>query len=58
MRQLRITKQITQRDTVSLNKYLTEVSSISGGGLSAEEEAEIASSFETQKTLREKGAYR
>ena len=48
MRQLKITKQITNRDTVSFSKYLTEVSSIESGGLSVEEEAEIA--FELKNT--------
>lgn len=48
MRQLKITKQITQRDTVSLSKYLTEVSSMQSGGLTVEEEAKIA--FELKNT--------
>lgn len=40
MRQLKITKQITARDTESFNKYLTEVSSI-GDVISQEEEVEL-----------------
>lgn len=48
MRQLKISKQITQRDTLSLTKYLTEVSSMESGGLSLQEEADIA--YELRKT--------
>jgi len=40
MRQLKITQQITNRDTQSLNKYFTEISSIPM--ISAEEEANLA----------------
>ncbi|MDG1950181.1 MAG: sigma-70 family RNA polymerase sigma factor, partial [bacterium] len=49
MRQLKITKQITNRESVSLSKYLTEVSSIQSGGLSVEEEAEIAYELKNTK---------
>lgn len=40
MRQLKITKQITSRDDVSFNKYLNEISPISG--ITADEEVELA----------------
>lgn len=40
MRQLKITKQITSRDEFSFNKYLNEISSISG--ITAEEEVELS----------------
>ena len=40
MRQLKITKQITNRETESLNKYLLEVSQLDM--ITAEEEAELA----------------
>jgi RNA polymerase primary sigma factor len=41
MRQLKITQQITIRDTKALNSYLTEVSSI-GDVITQEEEIELA----------------
>ena len=41
MRQLKITKQITNRDSESLNKYLSEISKLKGP-LSAEEEVALA----------------
>jgi len=41
MRQLKITKQITNRDAQSFNKYLTEVSNI-GDVISPQEEIELA----------------
>ena len=40
MRQLKITKQITNRDTASLEKYLHEISR--EGLITAEEEVELA----------------
>ncbi len=40
MRQLKITKQITSRDDISFNKYLNEISPISG--ITADEEVELA----------------
>ena len=40
MRQLKITKQVTNRDTVSLDKYLHEIGKV--GLLSAEKEVELA----------------
>lgn len=50
MRQLKITQQVTVRDTASLDKYLQEVSSIQSGGLSAQEECEIAARIQNPKT--------
>jgi RNA polymerase primary sigma factor len=49
MRQLKITKQITKRDTASLSKYLADVSAIDSGGLSVEEEAKIAYELKNTK---------
>ncbi len=40
MRQLKITKQITNRETISFNKYLTEVSNL-GDTISPDEEIEL-----------------
>lgn len=40
MRQLKITKQVTNRETISLDKYLQDISKV--GLVSAEEEAELA----------------
>jgi RNA polymerase primary sigma factor len=40
MRQLKITKQVTNRDTLSLDKYLHEIGKVEL--LSAEEEVELA----------------
>lgn len=50
MRQLKISQQITVRDTHSLNKYLSEVSAIQSGGLTAEEECNIAAEIQNPKT--------
>jgi RNA polymerase primary sigma factor len=40
MRQLKITKQVTNRETISLDKYLQDISKV--GLVTAEEEAELA----------------
>jgi len=54
MRQLKITQQITVRDTASLSKYLSEVSGIQSGGLSAQEECDIAAEIQNPKTTEER----
>ena len=45
MRQLKITKQITNRETASLDKYLTEIGRESL--ISADEEVELAKRIKT-----------
>ena len=45
MRQLKITKKITNRETASLDKYLQEIGSL--GLISAEQEAELARKIKT-----------
>lgn len=57
MRQLKITKQITKRETISLNKYLSDVSKIESSGLSAERECELARKIREAKTDAEKSKY-
>lgn len=54
MRQLKITQQITVRDTQSLNKYLSEISALQSGGLTAEEECNIAEEIQNPKTTPER----
>ena len=54
MRQLKITKQVTNRDTASLDKYLQEIGRVDL--ITAEEEVELALKSLHQKldTLKEK----
>jgi len=40
MRQLKITKQVTNRETISLDKYLQDISKV--GLITADEEADLA----------------
>jgi len=51
MRQLKISAQITNRETLSFEKYLTEVSQI-GDVLSTKEEVELATIIQTSKDKR------
>ncbi len=52
MRQLKITKQITSRETISLDKYLHEISKIDL--ISADEEIELAKKIKHSKNEKEK----
>lgn len=57
MRQLKIEKKITQRDTESLSKYMNEVSQFKDVGLSHEREVELARGIREAKTEDEKNRY-
>ena len=48
MRQLKITKQVTNRETISLDKYLHDISKV--GLVTAEEEAELAQKIRSAVT--------
>ena len=53
MRQLKITKQVTNRDTPSLDKYLHEIGKVDL--ISAEEEVELAKKIKESKKLHNLG---
>jgi len=50
MRQLKITKQVTNRETASLDKYLQEIGKVDL--ITAEEEVELAQKLEQGMKMR------
>jgi hypothetical protein len=50
MRQLKITKQVTNRDTPSLDKYLQEIGKVKL--ITAQEEVELGTPYQTRRHHR------